>query len=250
MLDLNTYEFGYSWYVAYGHLVPLALAGALGALAAWRGWPRWVAAIAGVVGVWAAAGLLITHLFGINEPMELPTTRFLSSGSGRVLDAGAGSGRAAIGVLLARPNTTVTGLDIYRGYWGIDDNTPERFMANARAAGATGRAETRTGDMREMPFGDGEFDAVVSAYAIDHLGREGRARSMSEVARVLKPRGELLLLLVNPDWLTWIVSPHALAHHPTPDPTEWRMLLDRHGFGIEEEGTRLATRFFFARKRQ
>lgn len=249
MFTFAAYEFGYSWYIAYGLVGPLALAGALGALALWRGWPRWLPVLTGLVVLWAVAGLfLINIVFGINRPMDLPTARFLASGSGRVLDAGAGSGRAAVGVLLARPTATVTGLDIYQGYWGIDDNTPERFMSNARIAGAADRAEARTGDMRDMPFEEATFDAVVSAYAIDHLRRDGRVRAVSEVARVLKPRGDFLLLIINVDWLTRLVSPHALAHHPRQDPARWRALLEQSGFVVEEQGTRPATLYFLARK--
>lgn len=247
----TTYEFGYSWIVGYGLAVPLALAVALGALAVWRRWPRWVSVLAGLVAVWAVIGLFVINVvWGINRPLDLPTTRFLTSGSGRVLDAGAGSGRAAVGVLLARPRATVTGLDIYQGFWGIDDNTPERFMTNARLAGAADRAEARTGDMRDMPFGDATFDAVVSSYAIDHLGRDERVKALTEVARVLKPRGEFLLLIVNVDWTTWLVSPHAIAHHPRQDPARWHELLEQAGFAVEEAGTTPATLYFFARKRQ
>jgi hypothetical protein len=36
------------------------------------------------------------------------------------------------------------------GYWGIDENTPERFMKNARIAGVAERAAARVGDMREF----------------------------------------------------------------------------------------------------
>jgi len=248
---LSAYDFGYSWLVVYGLVIPLVVAGLLGAVAVWRRWSRWVVALSALVAVWAAAGVILIHsAFGINRPMRLPTERFLTSGSGRVLDAGAGSGRAAVGVLLARPQTTVTGLDIYEGYWGIDDNTPERFMKNARIAGAADRASARTGDMREMPFQAGEFDAVVSSYAIDHLRRDGIAKALSEVARVLKPRGEFLLLIVNVDWRTWLVSPHAIAHHPRQDPAEWRAWLERAGFALEEEGTQPATRYFLARRRE
>ncbi len=249
-MSFTKYEFGYSWYISYGLVVPLALAVLLGALAAWRGWRRWVPIVAGVVVVWTVTGLvLINIVFGINGPMELPTERFLASGSGRVLDAGAGSGRAAVGMLLARPKVTVTGLDIYQGYWGIDDNTPDRFMANARVAGVTDRAEARTGDMRNMPFAAGEFDAVISSYAIDHLRREGLEKAVSEVARVLKPGGEFLVLIVNPDWLTWLASP-PIAHHPRQNPARWRSLLERGGFVVEEEGTKIATLYFLARKQQ
>jgi SAM-dependent methyltransferase len=247
----SPYDFGYSWFVGYGLVIPLALAGALGALAVWRKWSRWIAILSGLVAVWAAAGVfLVNVVFGINKPMDLPTPRFLSSGPGRVLDAGAGSGRAAVGVLLARPQATVVGLDIYQGYWGIDDNTPERFMRNARIAGVADRAEARTGDMRDMPFHDAEFDAVVSSYAIDHLRQDGIVKAVAEVARVLKPRGEFLLLVVNADLATWLTSPHALAHHPRPDPAVWQARLEEGGFAVEETGTRPATLYFLARKRQ
>jgi len=249
MFNITAYEFGYSWPITYGHVVPLVLSGVLGVMALWRGWPQWVSMIAGAIATWALAALFIVNVtWGLNQPMKLPTARFLASGSGRVLDAGAGSGRAAVGVLLARPRATVTGLDIYSGYWGIDDNTPARFMANARIAGAADRAEARTGDMRDMPFENSAFDAVVSSYAIDHLGREDRAKAVAEVARVLKPRGEFLVLIVNVDWVTWLISP-PIAHHPKQDPARWRALLEQAGFDVEEEGTRPLTLYFLARKR-
>jgi len=69
------------------------------------------------------------------------------------------------------------------------------------------------------------------------------------VARVLKPRGEFLLLIVNVDWLTWLVSP-PIAHHPPQDPARWRTLLEQGGFVVEEQGTRPATLYFLSRKRQ
>ena len=247
----DTYEFGYSWFIAYGLLVPLALASALAAAALWRGWPRWISIVAGAVMVWAIVGLfLVNVVFGINGPMQLPTERFLASGRGRVLDVGAGSGRAAVGILLARPGTTVTGLDLYQGYMGIEDNTPERFMTNARLAGAADRAEAIRGDARALPYGDATFDAVVSSYVIDHLRNEGKTKALAEVARVLKPRGEFLLLIVNADWMTRVFSPHARGHHPRQDPARWRGLLEQAGFAVEEEGKKPATLYWLARKRQ
>jgi SAM-dependent methyltransferase len=250
MFKFTSYEFNYHWAVGYGLAIPLVLAAAVGAMALWRGWPRWVSILAAIVMVWAVAGIFIVNVvWGINRPMTLPTDRFLASGTGHVLDAGAGSGRAAVGVLLARPQARVTGLDIYSGFWGIDDNTPQRFMTNARIAGAADRADARTGDLRKtLPFDDAAFDAVVSSYAIDHLRREGRANAIAEVARVLKPRGEFLLMIVNVDWPALVFSPHAMGHHPRQDPADWRDLLERAGFALEEEGTQPATRYFYARK--
>jgi ubiquinone/menaquinone biosynthesis C-methylase UbiE len=131
---------------------------------------------------------------------------------------------------------------------GIDDNTPARFMRNVQIAGATGRAEARTGDAREMPFADASFDAVVSSYMIDHLGREGRTKALHEVARVLKAHGEFLLLIVNTDWWTWLVSP-PMAHHFRPDAARWRAELHGAGFDVEEEGRRPVTLYWLARKK-
>jgi len=246
MLNFLTYDFGYSLSLRYAMVAPLILAGGLAAIGLWRSWPRWAYIPLAVVGLWAVAGVVILNAM-LNRPMPLPTERFLTSGSGRVLDVGAGSGRAAIGVLLARPQTTAMGVDIYSGYWGIDENTPERFMKNARIAGVAERAAARVGDMRELPFGNGEFDAVVSSYAIDHLRRAERPKAIAEVARVLKPGGEFLLMIVHVDWKTWVVSP-MLAHHPSQSPEPWRQLLQENGFTLEAEGTPFATLYFLAKK--
>jgi SAM-dependent methyltransferase len=246
MTSFLSYDFGYTWSLRYAMLVPLALAVGLAGIAVWRSWSRWAYIPMVVVGLWAAAGIVTLNAM-LNRPMALPTERFLTSGSGRVLDVGAGSGRAAIGVLLARPKTTAMGVDIYSGYWGIDENTPERFMKNARIAGVAERADTRVGDMRQLPFEDGEFDAVVSSYAIDHLRRAERPKAIAEVARVLKPGGEFLLMIIKVDWRTWLVSP-VLAHHPSQSPEPWREMLRENGFTVEEEGTPFATLYFLAKK--
>ena len=246
MLDFLSYDFGYSWWLRYAMIVPLVVAGTLAAIGGWRSWSRWVLMPLILATVWAASAIVVLNAM-LNRPMVLPTERFLTSESGRVLDVGAGSGRAAVGVLLARPHTTAIGVDIYSGYWGIDENTPERFMTNARIAGVADRAAARVGDMRQLPFSDGEFDAVVSSYAIDHLRRGDRPKAIAEVARVLKPGGEFLLMIVHVDWRTWLVSP-LLAHHPSQNPEGWRTLLQENGLNLEEEGSRLATLYFLAKK--
>jgi arsenite methyltransferase len=246
MLNFLSYDFGYTWSIRYAMLVPLVLAGGIAGVAVLRSWPRWVSISMALVALWAAAAVVTLNAM-LNRPMALPTERFLTSGSGRVLDVGAGSGRAAMGVLLARPNATAVGVDIYSGYWGIDENTPERFMKNARIAGVADRADARVGDMRQLPFSDGAFDAVVSSYAIDHKRREERPKAIAEVARVLKPGGEFLLMIIQVDWRTWLVSP-ILAHHPSQNPEPWRALLQDHGFAVHEEGTPFTTLYFLAKK--
>ena len=127
-----TYEFGYSWSVGWGYVVPLALCGGLAAVA-WRlKWRTWLVAVPGLIALWSLAAIVVIQLvLGINLPQPIFVPQFLASGSGEALDVGAGSGRSTVGLLLARRGVRVTAIDIYSGYYGIDDNTPERLMANA-----------------------------------------------------------------------------------------------------------------------
>jgi SAM-dependent methyltransferase len=252
VVAMTTYDFGYSWIWTHGHLVPLGLFGGVAAIALWRRWPRWTAAISGAVGLWALAGFLVVQLvLNINRPIDLPTETFLQSGSGRVLDVGAGSGRSTLMVLRGRPCAQVTALDIYRGYYGIDDNTPERIRRNARVAGVEDQLQVVTGDMRDMPLPDGEFDAVVSAFAIDHLSRDGVARSLAEVARVLRPGGEFLLMIINVD--AWIRLAYPLPHghgyfSEAQNADRWRAALATAGLDVVEQGSDPGTLYFLARR--
>ncbi len=243
-----TYDFGYPWWLVNGHAIPLVLFGTLAGVAIWRRWRWWLAAFFAVVTVWSLVSLLFLQM--LRTPASLPSERFLASGRGRVLDVGAGSGRLAIGVLQARPDVRVTALDIYSGYFGINDNTPERLMANARAAGVAERIDWKVGDMRQMPIADAEYDAVVSSYAMDHVGSEGADLAVREAARVLKPGGEFLLMLVHTDW--WIrfasLLPHHSMEHPVLNAARWRRRLEDSGFEVTEQGTRPATLYFVSRK--
>jgi ubiquinone/menaquinone biosynthesis C-methylase UbiE len=51
------------------------------------------------------------------------------------------------------------------------------------------QVDVRRGDAEALPFGDGEFDAVVANFGILHLGRPERAAA--EFARVTRPRGRV-----------------------------------------------------------
>jgi SAM-dependent methyltransferase len=252
MLEPFTYEFGYSWPWTRGHLLLLLVFAALLGLSLWRRWPLWVSVVSGLVAVWALIGALIVHyVIDMNRPMALPTAAFLADGSGRVLDAGAGSGRATIGVLRDRPRSTVTALDIYSGYFGITDNTPERLHDNARIAGVDSRVEVVTADMRAMPLPSDSFDAALSVAAIDHLGRDDVARALREIERVLVPGGQFLLVTVNLDgWLrTALPLPHVHGYFSVQQRAErWTAWMKEAGLEVVEQGTRPGTLYLLARK--
>jgi ubiquinone/menaquinone biosynthesis C-methylase UbiE len=186
-----------------------------------------------------------------NRPAELPTEQFLATGSGQVLDLGAGSGRSALMVLRARPGATLTALDLYSGYFGIVRNSPDRLMANAKIAGVDGRVNVKEGDMRRIPLADTSYDAVISVAAIDHLRQKDVVTTLGEAARVLKPRGELLLVNLNGDGWMLTAFPWMRLHGPfgrPQDVSRWRTMIENAGFDVVEQGTRPATLYFLARK--
>lgn len=246
------YDFGYGWMWNYGHLIAVVSFGGL-AMLAWRqAWPRWVGALLIALAAWGIVGLFIVQMvIGMNLPLRLPTEQFLADGSPRVLDAGAGSGRSSLMVLLARPDSRVVALDLYDGHFGISDNRPERLFANATRAGVEDRIQAEVGDVREMPFADDSLDAAVSAYMIDHLSREGVEQALAEIERVLRPDGQFLLMVINPD--VWIrVAYPFFPHHGyfggRTDHDRWRSDLETAGLEVVEQGTTPGTLYLLARK--
>lgn len=100
----------------------------------------------------------------------------------RVLDVGCGSGNYTIP--LFDRGFAVEGVDI----------SPQ-MLSKARAKGP--RVTWHQGDARALPFGDAQFDAVVSILATHHI--EDLERSFGQMARVLKTGGRLVLFTSTPD---------------------------------------------------
>lgn len=248
-------DFGYPWWLTYGHLVVLVPA----LLALWlgrrRGWGKWAMFTLGAVALWAAAStLMLRTQFRANDRGELPVQSFLASGRGRVLDIGVGTGRSSVMVLEARPQATLVALDefghSYDHHFGEGAETgQQRLRRNLEAAGVAARATIETADMRKLPFGDASFDAVMSAYAMDHLPRQGSLAALAEAARVLKPGGEFLLMLVENDrWTRFAFGP-LLSHGGTRWAEWWRARVTEAGFELVEQGSRPATLYLLGRKR-
>jgi SAM-dependent methyltransferase len=250
MMEFFRYDFGYEWPWTAGHLIAATVFG-LGTAAAWLArWrtSRWILA---ALTVWAIAGALIVNLgLRFSLPVALPTEAFLPGGSGRVVDLGAGSGRATVMVLQSRPGTTVTAVDIFSQSYGIGGNSPERLRRNVAAAGAADRLEVRTSDIRELPFEAATFDGAVSVAVIDHLNREGIRQALGEVRRVLKPGGDFLLGVINPDLWIRVAFP-MLAEHgyfgQKPRPEFWRDELTAAGLDVIETTTEPGGLYLLAR---
>ncbi|ABY35664.1 Methyltransferase type 11 [Chloroflexus aurantiacus J-10-fl] len=107
-----------------------------------------------------------------------------------------GCGRGLLLVAAARRLTTgkAIGIDLWQ-HEDLSGNTPEATLANAKAEGVADFVEVKTGDMRKLPFEDNTIDVVVSSLAIHNIPtKEGREQAIREIARVLKPNGQVALL--------------------------------------------------------
>jgi len=105
----------------------------------------------------------------------------------RVLDVGVGTGLlASTG---ARHSAEYVGLDLS----GSMLARAARRMAREQLASL----RLAWGDMTALPFAEGQFDAVLSAFALPHLDKEDKGRALVEMARVLRPGGRLGLMLAQ-----------------------------------------------------
>lgn len=252
-LPIAHLDFGYPWWLNYGHLSVLAATAALFFLGFRREWPKFLTTLLGLLVLWSSVGFLIVRFgFNANSHASLPTENFLRSRTGRVLDMGAGTGRSSIMVLEARPETTLVALDLFarsfEQHFGDRGDPKERLLANLREAGVDQRVTIETGDVRELPFEAASFDAVVSAYVIDHLDRGGSAQAIREAARVVKPGGELLLMVITKEIWGQIAFGPLLSHGGPRGREWWTAQVREAGFEVLETGTQPVTLYILARR--
>jgi ubiquinone/menaquinone biosynthesis C-methylase UbiE len=139
---------------------------------------------------WMLFGSLVLKLRARDRLLD----RLALRGGERVLDVGCGRGLLVIGAAKRLPRGHAVGLDMWRAA-DQAGNDPAVTRANAVAEGVAERVTLETGDMCRMPFVEGEFDAVVSSYAIHNVpSAAARAQAVREIARVLKPDGRVELL--------------------------------------------------------
>lgn len=249
-----SFDFGYPWWLSWGQVVFLIPALAL-SIVAWKfRWALWTRVLFAVVVLWSAAALTVTHfVIDVNGVPSLPTDSFFRAGVGRVLDLGAGTGRSSIMVLKARPQATLVALDLFGDsfdqHFGHSETPEQQLMWNLKKAGVNERASIQKADMRVLPFEPSSFDAVVSAYAVDHLNRDGIGQALAEASRVLKPGGDFLLILVGQEaWGKFAFGP-LLAHMGPRRHGWWAEQLKKANFDVREEGVRPITLYLLARKR-
>jgi ubiquinone/menaquinone biosynthesis C-methylase UbiE len=99
----------------------------------------------------------------------------------RVLDVGYGYGQDI--ELFSK-----LGADVF----GIDSSKELIFLAEQRCP----KANLTVGNFENLPYRDNYFNVVFSRYAIQHSEKSGKV--LEEIARVLKPNGEAMVLVTHP----------------------------------------------------
>ena len=157
-------------------------------------------------------------------------------GVARALDLGCGGGRHA--AWLERVGVEA---------WGVDASPHGLALGRRLLADGGLPARLALADMRELPFPDDSFDAVVSIHVIYHSTSGGLGQALSEVRRVLRPGGTFLVTLlstrtwkygegeqVEADTFVQARGPEAgVPHHYVDEPAARAILVDAAGLAIE-----------------
>jgi ubiquinone/menaquinone biosynthesis C-methylase UbiE len=102
----------------------------------------------------------------------------------KVLDLGSGTGRHSL--WLAANGATVTGVDFSEG-----------MLEEARRKPSAQQIQFLCHDLHNsVPFGDGEFDLVVSGLVLEHLRELGHF--FAEIKRVVKVNGRAVVSAMHP----------------------------------------------------
>jgi ubiquinone/menaquinone biosynthesis C-methylase UbiE len=134
--------------------------------------------------------------------------------TGRLLDAGCGTGGFLTALARARPDLALAGI--------------EYLPSAAHRAAIKSGAAIAAASIMSLPFPDASFDAVVSADVLCHEAVRPQA-ALTELHRVAKPGATLIL---NMPAYTWLASAHDRRVHNArrTTPAGLRMWLTLAGF--------------------
>ena len=159
-------------------------------------WASWVAGILLVPAVYSLGMFVLMvweSLVAKINSRDVILDQLHWIGTETVLDVGCGRGLMLVGAAGKLTSGRAVGVDIWLDK-DQSSNTKSAPLLNAQIEGVADRVAVETADMRNLPFGDCEFDVVVSSWAVHNLeAKKDRLAALREIYRVLRPEGTLLL---------------------------------------------------------
>jgi ubiquinone/menaquinone biosynthesis C-methylase UbiE len=127
---------------------------------------------------------LLTRLFGFHRVHDKLIGQAELAGAQRVLEIGCGTGNLAIRAKKSHPSIDVIG----------SDPDPLALRRAQRKALRLSGIRFERGYAQRLPYGDGEFDRVLSSMMLHHLDSDAKTAAVAEIFRVLRPGGRLHLV--------------------------------------------------------
>ena len=147
-----------------------------------------------------------------------------------VLEVGCGTGTLTLAVKRqAGPTGKAFGIDVIPGM--IE-------ASRRKAAEAHEEITFQEGSVDNIPFSADQFDVVICSFMIFHMSQETRCNGISEIQRVLKPGGRLLLLdlVLPPQPFQRMIARKLLGFSAEDDLREMIPLMEASGFSDLEHG--------------
>lgn len=108
----------------------------------------------------------------------------------RVLEVATGSGEMFRRLVRTNPSGSTLGVD-------LSPNMARRTQHRVQHEFPACMTQCHAVDARHMPFRDAAFDSVFCCYMLELLSGEDIARTIGEFRRVLRRRGQLVLVLIG-----------------------------------------------------
>lgn len=162
---------------------------------------------------WGTGGRGYDYIsFAVSDALAHAAQRLAPAAGERVLDVATGTGWSARNV--ARTEAQVTAVDI----------APELLeAAQELSALCKPPIDFRLADAEALPFGEGQFDKVISTFGVMFAG--GQARAARELGRVCRRDGRLCLATWTPDGgvarFFSVIGAHSKAPPPAASPLLW-----------------------------
>lgn len=144
----------------------------------------------GAMALW----MMYDSKFGKAREREEYLDKLAWRGDERVLDVGCGLGLFLIGAAKRLSTGRAVGIDKWQQE-DLSGNNAAGTLENAMIEGVADKVEVHTGDARQLPFDDASFDVVLSSMALHNIyNADERQTAVREIARVLKPGGNVLIV--------------------------------------------------------